>query len=345
MRADGEMMPQLDGRVRVVDLGAERVRHVFFPLVRYIRSHRPQSMLACMWPLTVVAALARMFSRSPLRLVFAEHTNWSVAKIAQQTLTRWIIRLTMRAFYPRADAVVAVSKGAGSDLALIAGMPAASVHTIYNPIVDPNRGSPDLPDSPEAWVSGSHKRVLAVGTLTNIKDYPTLIRAFALLRASIRAKLLILGEGSERETLRLLVDELGLTDHVFMPGFTLHPAGYFAHADLHVLSSIGEGLSVVIVEALEQGTPVVSTDCPSGPREILKDGKLGRLVPVGDHQALADAMKQALSSAPDSGVLKARAMDFSIDAATDQYIEFLLPAVSEKESIDSSYVQTKSQGR
>lgn len=345
MRATGEMISKLDPRVRVVDLDAgRRVRHLFFPLVRYIRLQQPTSMLACMWPLTVVAVLARLFARKPLRLVLAEHTTWSVAKIAQKLRTRLVIKLTMRVLYSSVDALVAVSKGAALDLAKMANLPADTVHAIYNPIVDPGRAAPTNPVSPDGWVSGPHKRILAVGTLTDVKDYPTLIRAFAVLQESIDARLLILGQGTEQRELQLLADELGVAGDIFMPGFTLDPAGYFAHADLHVLSSVAEGLSVVIVEALEQGTPVVSTDCPSGPREILKDGQLGILVPIGDHQALAEAMKQSLISPTEPGALKARAMDFSIAAAADRYIDLLLPSSSKIHSKEASGVQTTSQG-
>ena len=329
MRATGELLPQLDPRVRVFNLAVDRVRHLFFPLVRYIRSEQPSGMLACMWPLTVVAVLARAYTRAKCRLVLAEHTTWSVARIAQQPLTRLIIRLTMRVLYGRADAIVAVSKGSASDLERMARMQPKSVSTIYNPLIDPGRAAPALPTTPEAWVSGPHKRVLAAGTLTEIKDYPTLLRAFFLVRESFDAKLLILGEGAQRTELQALIGELGLANEVFMPGFVLNPRSYFAHADLHVLSSTGEGLPSVIVEALEQGTPVVSTDCPSGPREILDYGRYGTLVPVADPRALAEAITGSLLASHDTEALRARAREFSIEPAVDQYLALLLPHACE----------------
>ena len=330
MRATGELLPQLDPRVRVFNLAVDRVRHLFFPLVRYTRSEQPSCMLACMWPVTVVAVLARAYTRAKFRLVLAEHTTWSVARIAQQPLTRLIIRLTMRLLYGRADAIVAVSKGSASDLERMARMQPKSVSTIYNPLIDPRRAAPALPTSPEAWVSGQHKRVLAVGTLTEIKDYPTLLRAFFLVRESIDAKLLILGEGTQRTRLQSLISELGLADKVFMPGFVVNPRSYFAHAHLHVLSSIGEGLPSVIVEALEQGTPVVSTDCPNGPNEILDGGRYGTLVPVADPSALAEAIVVSLLTSHDTEALKARAKEFSIEPAVDRYLALLLPHTSEE---------------
>lgn len=344
MRAIGDMLPQLDARVRVFDLGVDRVRHLFFPLVRFIRSEQPSCMLACMWPLTIIAVLARAYTLGKFRLVLAEHTTWSVARIAQRPRTRLMIKLTMRLMYGHADAIVAVSKGSASDLERMARMKPRSVTTIYNPIIDPNKAAPGLPTSPEAWVTGPHKRVLAAGTLTEVKDYPTLMRAFSLVRESMDAKLLILGEGAQRTQIESLIAELGLVDKVFMPGFVLNPRSYFAHADLHVLSSIGEGLPSVIVEALDQGTPVVSTDCPSGPREILDRGRYGTLVAVADPRALAEAIIGSLLASHDTEALKARAKEFSIEPAVDQYLALLLPHASEEAQVESEFDQKSPQG-
>lgn len=325
MSADGELMSQLDPRVQVVDLGAELIRGLHWPLVRYLREVRPDVLLACMWPVTVVAITARIVAQVPVRVVFSEHTTWSVAEIAQRRQTRMSIKASMRLLYRSADANVAVSKGAAADLERMAWLPPGSVVAIYNPIVDASRPPPLVPVEPEGWVSGTHKRVLAVGTLKPIKDYPTLLRAFKEVTRAVDARLLILGEGSERAALERLVGELGLEDRVFMPGFSVDPAQYMAIADLHVLSSIGEGFGNVIVEALEHGVPVVSTDCPSGPREILCDGEFGKLVTPADAHALALGMLESLSEEPDREALKERARDFSVGPIADQYLKVLLP--------------------
>src|SRR5690606_26732556 len=137
--------------------------------------------------------------------------------------------------------------------------------------------------------------------------------------------LCILGEGEERPRLQALVDALGLDGRLLLPGYQSDPAPWYAHADLFVLSSDHEGFGNVIVEALEQGVPVVSTDCPSGPREILEGGKYGTLVPVGDAAALASAIDDALSREHNHDALKRRAQDFSVDKAADAYLDLLLP--------------------
>jgi glycosyltransferase involved in cell wall biosynthesis len=166
--------------------------------------------------------------------------------------------------------------------------------------------------------------LLAVGTLKAVKRHDLLVRAFARMpRAD--ATLCILGEGQERAGLETLIGSLGLQDRVLLAGYQADPAPWYAHADLFVLSSDHEGFGNVLVEALEHGLPVVSTNCPTGPHEILEDGKYGRLVPVGDVDALARAMDKALSANHDREQLKRRALDFSVEKAADAYLDLLLP--------------------
>ena len=331
LSATGEFLSELDPKVNVVDLKASRMRRVIFPLVRYLRNARPGALLACMWPLTVLALGARALSRVPTRVVVAEHTTWSRSELLSRPTVGWQVRTSMHHFLPKADAIVAVSQGAADDLARFSGVDRSSISVIYNPVFGDAERQPDCPpDEPQGWCAGAHRRVLAVGALKVEKDYATLLNAFALLRQRIDARLLILGEGECRTALAGQAQKLGIADSVFMPGFVKDLAPYYYLADLHVLSSTGEGFGNVIVEALATGTPVVSTDCPSGPREILAGGKFGRLVPVGNAQALADAMQESLASEHDSAALMARAQDFSIDKAAYRYLELLLPDAPEK---------------
>ena len=327
LSATGEFLPELDPRIRVVDLNVKRMRSALFPVTRYLRHARPAALLACMWPLTVIAVWARALSRVPTRLIVAEHTTWSRSELLTRRTVGWQVRTSMHRFFPKADGIVAVSHGAADDLAQFSRVDRSTISAIYNPVVDEAACRPTCPpQEPRGWCVGSHRRVLAVGTLKAIKDYATLLNAFAVLRRRVDARLLILGEGDCRSALEAQAKALGIADSVFMPGFVANPSPYYQHADLHVLSSTGEGLPTVIIEALAAGTPVVSTDCPSGPREILVDGKFGRLVQVGDVEALAGAMGESLASGHDRAALMVRAQDFSIDKAVDQYERLLFPA-------------------
>jgi glycosyltransferase involved in cell wall biosynthesis len=259
-----------------------------------------------------------------MRLVVAEHTTWSRDELLQRFTVGWQIRTSMHRFFPNADGIVVVSQGAADDLARFSGVDRSSISVIYNPVVGDAERQPSFPpNEPQGWCVGNYRRVLAVGTLKAIKDFATLLNAFAFLRQRVDARLLILGEGECRAALTTQAQELGIADSVFMPGFVKNLLPYYQHADLHVLSSTGEGFGNVIVEALAAGTPVVSTDCPSGPREILAGGRFGRLVPVGNAQALATAMRESLASEHDGAALIARAQDFCIDSAVDQYEKLL----------------------
>ena len=329
LSATGEFLTDLRPGIDVIDLQVKRLRGALLPFARYLRQTRPSAVLSCMWPLTVIALWARILARVDVTVVVAEHTTWTRDPLVRSAIRRWLIVATMRWGFPAADGIIAVSQGAAADLARFANLERQKITVIYNPLV----GEVELSIShgallPGSWWSGSHRKVLAVGMLKEIKDYATLLNAFALLLKGVDARLLILGEGEYRAALEAQVRKLGIESSVFMPGFVKEPSPYYHHADLHVLSSIGEGFGNVIVEALAVGTPVVSTNCQSGPSEILSDGRFGRLVPVGDAVALATAMAESLADTHDTSALKARAQDFSIDKAVDRYLELLFPQAS-----------------
>jgi glycosyltransferase involved in cell wall biosynthesis len=321
----GEFQSDLSPQVQVVDLNAKRLRGTLLPLFRYFRQAKPDAILANMWPMTLIAIWARKLAQIKTRLVVAEHTTWSKDVIARSWLGRRKVSLSMHHIYPHADAIVSVSKGAADDLAQFADLDAKAISVIYNPVVGGEIQPSSVSLEPERWWTGSHYRILAVGSLSPIKDYDLLMVAFANLRQRFDARLLILGEGFCRSSLIEKARQLGILDSLFMPGFIKTPWPYYLRADLHVLSSKGEGFGNVIVEALSAGTPVVSTDCKSGPREILSDGKYGRLVPTGDPVALTAAMAESLSENHDKDALRARAKYFSIEKAAEQYILLLFP--------------------
>lgn len=327
MRCEGELLSLLDDRVVLVGLGAPRIRNLLPTLVRYLRQRRPAAVLANMWPLTALTVLAAHWARLQGRVVLVEHTSWSRSVADYGFISRLLIRPSMRWLFPKADARIAVSEGAARDLEAFAGLASGSVHSVDNPVTGlppspiPAKPAAVIPD----WALGTHRRLIAIGSFKSEKRHDLLLQAFSILATRRDAKLLILGDGAGRPALERQVAQLGLGEQVFLPGFVLDPRPYLAAADLFVLSSDFEGFGNVIAEALEQGRPVVSTDCPSGPREILADGRFGALVPVDDVAALSAAMDQALSHSHDREVLKHRAADFSVGKAADAYLDLLLP--------------------
>jgi glycosyltransferase involved in cell wall biosynthesis len=234
-------------------------------------------------------------------------------------------RLIQR-FYPLADCVVGVSAGVAEDLVRDVGVDPSKVRVIYNPIVTPDLEESASAPVPHPWFEDGSPVFVAAGRLRPQKDFPTLLRAFARLQGSHGARLVILGEGPERQSLEALTSELGIDGDVELPGATPNPYAYMARATAFVLSSRWEGLPTVLVEALRCGATVIATDCPSGSREILADGRYGTLVPVGDVAALAEAMEAALEgrlgSAPDESW-----QPYEQQAVVERYLEVLLPDV------------------
>jgi glycosyltransferase involved in cell wall biosynthesis len=320
MRRRGELVGEVPPSVHLVDLAAARIRNVVRPLSRYLRERRPDALQASMWPLTIAAIIARRLARSPARLVVSDHVVLSKGYAAKPFALR-LLKVTTRLFYPLADARVVVADATADDLARLSGLGRDRFDVIYNPIFA--RDATTTPKIEAMW-DAAEVRIITVGSFKAQKNQALLIRAFARVRKARAARLMILGAGQLEVELRQLARELGIADDVVFPGFAADPWPYYASANLFVLSSDYEGFGNVLVEAMRSGLPVVSTDCDSGPGEILDGGRYGRLVPVGDERALADAMLAELDQPTDSASLRKRAEELSGTHTADRYLELLL---------------------
>ena len=322
MQRSGDFLAEAEAAFSVADLAAPRARQVLFKLTAYLRESRPDVVVAAMWPLTVIAPLALRLSGHRCRVIISEHGMLS----AQYEGWGWAHRLILRGSswlgYRLADARVGVSAGVAKDMARLSGMAPSRIVAIYNPL---RRLAPpgDVHMAAAEALWNSHgPRILTVGSLKTVKNHALLLRAFARVPVA-QARLMIVGQGPEEGRLRALVADLGLGERVIFAGFQADPAAVYATADLFVLSSDREGFGNVLVEALSFGLPVVSTDCPAGPAEILGNGRWGHLVPVRDEQALAHAMTAALSAPVDRDALKARAAEFAPDIAARKYLDLV----------------------
>lgn len=322
-RSGGALLKDVPPTVRLFDLGCSRILTAFVPLVRYLRRERPIAMLSALPPTNCIAVWARAIARVRFRLVLAEHSTISVAsKSAYNSKARWILPALMRGSYRHADNIVAVSSGVADDLSATLSLPRERIHVIYNPVVNDKVLARSLEPNDHPWLGAEQCPViLGVGRLTAAKDFATLIRAFAEVRKRRRIKLVILGEGEERPELEALVKRLGLEDEVSLPGFASNPYSYMRRSAAFALSSRWEGLPTVLIEAMACGTSVISTDCPSGPREILEDGKWGQLVGVGNPEGLVAAIEYALDN-PNVDVGR-RACFFSEGRAVSEYLSVL----------------------
>jgi glycosyltransferase involved in cell wall biosynthesis len=323
LQARGELLHEVPDEVELINLKSSKIRFSLWPLVRYLKVRRSDVVLAIMWPLTVIAVLAHKLSRSQGRLLICDQNTLSIQYGDRNWFHNIFLGGTIHFFYPLADVRIAVSMGVADDLAQVGKLNRSSFTVIYNPIAESQSLLQNINFDP--WSKLPGKRIISVGSFKPQKDHATLIRSFSLLVTHQSATLVILGEGKLRPDLEQLINELGLSEHVVLPGFMNDPYPWYSGADLFVLSSRWEGFGNVVVEALQCGIPVVSTDCPSGPNEILEDGRYGRLVPVGDKVALATAMRDALTEEPNRELLKARASEFSVERIGRHYLEVLFP--------------------
>lgn len=323
-QGQGELLGVLPTGATVFDLAAPRIRNAIWPLVRYLRNNKPDALLVGMWPLTVIAPLAARLANYKGRVVISEHAPQSLSHASRGIVHNAFMSLSMRLFYPLASARVAVSSGVADDMARLSGVPRSEMTVIHNPAATGRLGSREI--RPHNLPPLDGPLILSVGTLKAVKRHDLLIEAFSRARLP-NATLCILGEGRERAELESLAVKFGVKDRLLLPGYQSDTVPWYTHADLFVLCSDHEGFGNVIVEALEQGVPVVSTDCPSGPREILDNGRFGTLVPVGDAGALAAAMENALLNDHDHDALRRRAQDFSVSKAADAYLKLLSPTM------------------
>lgn len=293
-------------------------------LTRYLRQERPDALIAAMDYPNVVAIAARTLAGVRIPVIATVHSTLSV-EVANATRRRIKAQPEVdRRFYPRADAIVAVSRGVADDLAHALTIPRQRIKTIYNPVVTSDLAQKAAQPLDHPWFAeGEPPVVLAVGGLKPAKDFATLLRAFALARRTHPMRMLILGEGKLRHALARLAADLRVAEDVAMPGFVDNPFQYLARAGVFVLSSRWEGLPTVVIEALACGCPVVSTDCPSGPAEILENGKYGTLVPVEDPEALAAAIRQILEGGCDREMLIKRGRDFAVKQAAGKYLDLI----------------------
>jgi glycosyltransferase involved in cell wall biosynthesis len=321
------LFPSLDKRVQVWNLGkGSRLRHLF-QLSRYLRERRPSVLLAAGQRPNLIAAVCKRLWRPHCRLFLSIHNSLSPGLQELGGLKRRMRIRGMRVTYPTADGLICVSTGVAEDLVRYLDLPPGKIHVIYNPVLSSEKLGSVPVAAQHPWLEpGQPPVILGAGRLTRQKDFSTLIRAFALVAADRDCRLMILGEGRERSALERLAAQLGLSGRIALPGFVSDVMGYMAQAALFVLSSAWEGFGMVVVEAMATGTPVVSTDCPSGPREILLDGELGPLVPVSDPGALARAILRALDAPADPERLRSRAADFTSDRVAERYLRLMFPS-------------------
>ncbi|MGE4345675.1 MAG: glycosyltransferase [Geoalkalibacter sp.] len=320
----GPYLQEIPGNVRLVELGTAHVNNSFLPLVRYLRREKPAALLSDKDRLNRIAILARRVAGVDTRIAVRIGTTVSENLAKRGWLDRTLQYLSIRNLYPKADEIIVPSQGAAEDLARVGRFALQHISVLPNPVITSDFEKISGQDIAHPWFQeGSPPVIVGVGELCARKDFSTLIEAFALLRKRLECRLLLLGEGRQRSQLEEQVKSMGLDDQVMMPGFVENPYPLMAHSSLFVLSSICEGFGIVLAEALALGVPAVSTDCPSGPREILQNGKYGPLVPVKDAEALSAAMEKTLLAPASPDFLREAVKPYTVVASASRYLHTL----------------------
>lgn len=318
----GSYLNELPKECRIIDFKSKKTIFAIFKLFRYLKKEKPYVLISNLTHANIVSSLAIILSNKDTKLILIEHSTLKkVLENNTNILGRLFFKSLIFFLFPRADAIIVVSEGAAKDFSSSFPKLKEKIKVIYNPLDLDDIAMKGMEEVVFPWEDSSKKPIiLSVGRLTKQKDFKTLILAFIKVRMSLDSYLVILGEGEERKKLEQMIKDLGIVDSVYMPGFVHNPYKYMKKASVFVLSSIYEGFAIVIAEALACGTPVVSTNCESGPSEILDGGKYGFLVSVNDHNALAEAILSTIKNPPDKETLIERAKVFSLEIAISKYI-------------------------
>ena len=318
---NNELLPLMPPQANIIDLKVKKIYQIIFPFFRYLRKNKPSVIIAAMWPLTTYSIVGWLLSGRIGKLFLSDHIHLSIDSENINKISKIYMSLSIFFTYRFATGIIAVSNGVKNNISKLGFISQKRIVVINNPVSLKNENNDKYKISKiKLWDNHSNYNILSVGNLKKQKDHKNLIEAFALLPEKMKIKLIILGEGPLRKDLLDLISKLNLNEKIKLQGFVLDPLPWFETADLFVLSSLWEGFGNVIVEALESGLPIVSTDCPSGPAEILQDGVYGTLVPIADPIALSQEIKSNFTKIHDKNLLIKRASDFSVKRISDLYL-------------------------
>ncbi len=324
LHVEGPLRPLLDPAIRVVEVPGRQLRYAIPGLHRLIRDLAPTVVVSSEASLnlcTLVAVRTLSWASRP-KLVLREVGSPSIALYRDPHLQNRIAYRILRRAYAYADRIVTLTDGARRDLAENFAVPDRLIAVMLTNAVVP----PAMVSRIAQWDGEAGREddlIVCIGRLSPEKDQRNLIRAVSLLPAAQPWRLAIVGDGPERPALQALARDLGVADRIVFTGEVSDPFGFMMRARLAVCASVYEGLGNAIIEALACGTPVVSTDCPYGPSEILQGGRYGALTPVGDAPAMAAAISEALHTAPDRAALRARGLNYTAARAAERFLEII----------------------
>lgn len=325
-KSEGPYLSQLDHNIEIIELPFNKISMNIFALRKIFKMNSYDILFASMNHVNIISCISHKLSNSPSVLILSEHSNIKEVIDRSGFILAQGIKLGVKYFYNYSDHIVCVSKKVKSSLASLMNKD-DKISVINNPIEQYGY-------SKKHEIKKAPFYILSIGRLTKVKNYPLLLKSFrhVIDHYKIPAELHILGDGEERNNLESLVTELKLSDIVFFHGFK-NPEKYLNKADLFVLTSNTEGFGNVIVEALSVGLPVISTNCPGGPAEILDNGKYGVLVPVGDYMAIAEEIYREYTATSNTYIIHRRierAQKYAPSTIVFEYINLFESLLSTK---------------
>jgi glycosyltransferase involved in cell wall biosynthesis len=309
--------------VEIINLNVIRTLSTISPLYQLLQERRPGVLISALTHSNIVCTLVAKAARSGTRVIVTEHGQKSIDPRLMEGLESLLLPHLAGFVYGFADEIVAVSKGLSAYMdGMFFWQRNPPVRVVYNPVV---REVPPRPVSPpHPWLEkGNPPVIVGIGRLEYDKNFPLLMRAFARFTRNRAARLIILGEGPDRRALESLAADLGITESLLLPGFVYNVNDWLQHAATFVCPSLFEGFGNAIVEAMACGMTVISTDCPYGPSEILEHGRYGYLVPIGDADAIAEAMAKAIDHPLDPATIRNRAAMFSFEQSVNHYADMI----------------------
>lgn len=310
-------------QVRVIQLNKNRTSFALFPLIAFLRKEKPAALFSTQIHINLMAMLARLFAQVKTKVILIEPTPTGAHFNTFKSRSSLINKQLVRFLYPKADAIIAVSNPVKEDLLKNSFGRLEQIHVIFNPIVNDNLKEGMNKEVSDAYFDTGLPVIIGLGRLAPVKNFALLIRAFAILVKRMDCRLLIIGEGTERKELSMLINESGLNDKAKLTGNMLNPYPYLKRAAVCVVTSFYEGGPAVLVEAMACGTQAVSVDCPGGVRDVLEDGKSGKIVPVNDPKALADAIEEVIRHPLAADKLWESAMRYDAVKVTTEYLELV----------------------
>jgi len=332
-KAEGPYLNEVPETVNIVDLKASRVLFSLFGLILYLRREKPVALLSTIIHTNVIAVIAKMISRVSIRVVLRESNTVSYNVGKHKNIGEKIMLFLVRRFYPLADQVIAVSNGVATDLMREIGLSENMLTIIYSPVITPSIFEKSEEEFNHPWFEKDQPPVvLGVGRLSQQKGFDVLIKAVIKVREVVSVRLIILGEGSDRNKLEILIKDNGLENEVSLPGFVQNPFPYMKNSAVFVLSSRWEGLPNVLIQAMACGTAVISTNCPSGPDEILESGKWGDIVNVDNVTELAESLRKVIERGDRINCKNIKnycVQQFGVDVVSNEYLAQMLYKITE----------------